>query len=53
MPNLPTRLVQRTQEPLADVESLTLPIYETTTYVFESAAQVSAYNEGRTSKYLY
>ena len=53
MPNLPTRLVQRTQEPLADVESLTLPIYETTTYVFESAAQVSAYNEGKTSKYLY
>jgi cystathionine beta-lyase/cystathionine gamma-synthase len=53
MPKLPTRLVQRTPEPLADVESLTLPIYETTTYVFDSAAQVAAYNEGRTSKYLY
>ena len=53
MPTLPTRLVQRTREPLADVESLTLPIYETTTYVFDSAAQVSEYNEGKTSKYLY
>jgi cystathionine beta-lyase/cystathionine gamma-synthase len=53
MPKLPTRLVQRTPETLADVESLTLPIYETTTYVFESAAQVAAYNEGRTRKYLY
>ena len=53
MPNLPTRLVQRSSEPLADVEPLTLPIYETTTYVFDSAAQVRAYNEGKTTKYLY
>jgi cystathionine beta-lyase/cystathionine gamma-synthase len=53
MPKLPTRLVQRSKEPLADVESLTLPIYETTTYVFDSAEQVSAYNQGKTSKYLY
>src|SRR5215207_6409831 len=53
MPKLPTRLVQRTSEPLADVEPLTLPIYETTTYVFDNAAQVRAYNEGKNSKYLY
>ena len=53
MPKLPTRLVQRSKEPLAEVESLTLPIFETTTYVFDSAAQVGAYNEGRTNKYLY
>ena len=32
---------------------LTTPIYETSTFVFESAAEVLAYNEGRSSKYLY
>ena len=37
----------------ADVEPLTTPIYETTTYVFDSAEQVKAYNEGRNNKYLY
>jgi cystathionine beta-lyase/cystathionine gamma-synthase len=32
---------------------LTTPIYETTTFVFENAEDVRAYNEGRSSKYLY
>lgn len=32
---------------------LVTPIYETTTFVFESAADVVAYNEGRSGKYLY
>jgi cystathionine beta-lyase/cystathionine gamma-synthase len=32
---------------------LTTPIYETTTFVFENAEEVRAYNEGRSSKYLY
>ena len=32
---------------------LTTPIYETTTFVFESAAEVRAYNEGRSKKFLY
>ena len=32
---------------------LTHPVYETTTFVFASAAEVVAYNEGRSSKYLY
>ena len=32
---------------------LTIPIYETTTFVFENAEEVRAYNEGRSSKYLY
>jgi cystathionine beta-lyase/cystathionine gamma-synthase len=32
---------------------LTPPIYETSTFVFDSAAEVVAYNEGRSSKYLY
>ncbi len=33
--------------------SLTVPIYETSTFVFDSAAQVQAYAEGRSSGYLY
>jgi cystathionine gamma-synthase/methionine-gamma-lyase len=32
---------------------LTTPIYETSTFVFENAEEVRAYNEGRSSKYLY
>jgi cystathionine beta-lyase/cystathionine gamma-synthase len=32
---------------------LTTPIYETTTFVFDSADDVLAYNEGRSAKYLY
>ena len=32
---------------------LTTPIFETTTFVFESAADVLAYNNGTSSKYLY
>ena len=32
---------------------LTTPIYETTTFVFETADEVVAYNEGRSAKYLY
>ena len=32
---------------------LTTPIYEATTFVFDSAAEVKAYNEGRSKKFLY
>jgi cystathionine beta-lyase/cystathionine gamma-synthase len=32
---------------------LTTPIYETTTFVFDSAEEVQRYNEGRSSRYLY
>src|SRR5262249_23714308 len=32
---------------------LTTPIYETTTFVFENAKEVVAYNEGRSTKHLY
>jgi cystathionine beta-lyase/cystathionine gamma-synthase len=32
---------------------LTTPIYETTTFVFDSAAEVVRYNEGRSARYLY
>jgi len=36
-----------------DPKPLTPPIYETSTFVFDSAQQVLAYNEGRSGKYLY
>jgi cystathionine beta-lyase/cystathionine gamma-synthase len=36
-----------------DADPLTTPIYETTTFVFESAAEVRAFNEGTSKKYLY
>jgi cystathionine beta-lyase/cystathionine gamma-synthase len=32
---------------------ITLPIYETTTYLFDNAAEVVAYNEGRSDRFLY
>jgi Cystathionine beta-lyases/cystathionine gamma-synthases len=32
---------------------LTTPIYETTTFIFDNAQEVVAYNEGRSNKYLY
>ena len=36
-----------------DAEPLTTPIYETTTFVFESAEEVRRYNEGKSAKFLY
>src|SRR5690348_10042413 len=48
-----TEIVQGSQGTDRDAEPLATPIYETTTFVFESAAQVRAYNEGRSGRYLY
>ena len=48
-----TQLVQRAEGVLRDAEPLTTPIYETTTFVFDSAQEVRDYNEGRSKKYLY
>jgi cystathionine beta-lyase/cystathionine gamma-synthase len=36
-----------------DAVPLTTPIYETATFVFNSAQELVAFNEGRSSKYLY
>jgi cystathionine beta-lyase/cystathionine gamma-synthase len=36
-----------------DAEPLTTPIYETTTFIFENAAEVRAFNEGQSKKFLY
>src|SRR5215813_14924283 len=48
-----TQLIHAGEVDRADVAALTTPIYETTTFVFDDAAEVVAYNEGRSSKHLY
>lgn len=48
-----TESIRRQSADLRDVDPLTTPVYETTTYVFDSAQQVLDYNEGRSGKYLY
>jgi cystathionine beta-lyase/cystathionine gamma-synthase len=48
-----TELVHRAAGLLRHAEPLTTPIYETTTFVFESAEEVRDYNQGRSQKYLY
>ena len=48
-----TRLIHAGETDLGDAVPLTTPVYETATFVFDSASEVVAYNEGRSSKYLY
>jgi len=36
-----------------DADPLTTPIYETTTFIFENAAEVQAFNDGKSRKFLY
>jgi cystathionine beta-lyase/cystathionine gamma-synthase len=47
-----TELIHRPDGPI-NAASLTIPIYETTTFIFESAEEVRDYNEGRSAKFLY
>ena len=53
MKGVATRLIHAGETALGDAVPLTTPIYETSTFVFESAQEVLDYNEGRSSKYLY
>jgi cystathionine beta-lyase/cystathionine gamma-synthase len=48
-----TDAIRRPDLPGGDPEALTTPIYQTTTFVFDSAQQVRDYNEGHSEKYLY
>jgi cystathionine beta-lyase/cystathionine gamma-synthase len=48
-----TQLIHGGEIDRAAVAPLTTPIYETTTFVFDNAAEVAAYNEGRSRKHLY
>lgn len=48
-----TAIVHGSQGIDTNARPLTTPIYETTTFLFENAAEVLAYNEGRSPKFLY
>jgi len=48
-----TELIHAGEAGVGVAVPLTTPIYETSTFVFENADEVVAYNEGRSSKYLY
>jgi cystathionine beta-lyase/cystathionine gamma-synthase len=48
-----TELIHAGETDTSAAAPLTTPIYETTTFVFENAQEVVAYNEGRSNKHLY
>ena len=48
-----TELIHVGEVDRGDAVPLTTPIYETTTFVFDTAEEVVAYNEGRSQKFLY
>ena len=48
-----TELIHAGESGIGDAVPLTTPIYETSTFVFENAAEVAAYNQGKSTKYLY
>jgi cystathionine beta-lyase/cystathionine gamma-synthase len=50
---LSTELIHRSEGSSLSADPLTTPIYETTTFVFESAEDVRQYNEGKSDKFLY
>ena len=48
-----TELIHAGKADLRDVQPLTTPVYQSSTFVFENAREVADYNEGRSSKFLY
>jgi cystathionine beta-lyase/cystathionine gamma-synthase len=48
-----TELIHAGEDDRGVAVPLTTPIYETTTFVFDSAEEVEAYHAGRSAKYLY
>jgi cystathionine beta-lyase/cystathionine gamma-synthase len=48
-----TRIIHLAEGVSEGAEPLTTPIYETTTFVFESAEEVKRYNEGKSQRFLY
>src|SRR5215471_4313065 len=48
-----TKMIHGSQGINRDADPLTTPIYETTTFLFDNAAEVKAYNEGRSKRFLY
>ncbi|WP_291982894.1 aminotransferase class I/II-fold pyridoxal phosphate-dependent enzyme [Luteitalea sp.] len=52
-PGLATRLIHTAEGAQPHAAPLTTPIYETTTFLFDSTADLQAYIDGSTGKYLY
>ena len=52
-PGFATELIHAGESDHGAAVPLTTPIYETTTFVFENAQEVVAYNEGKSAKFLY
>jgi cystathionine beta-lyase/cystathionine gamma-synthase len=50
---LATELIHRGEERPPRAEPVNVPIYETTTFLFESAEEVRRYQEGKAEKFLY
>jgi cystathionine beta-lyase/cystathionine gamma-synthase len=48
-----TEIIHASQGVNRDADPLTTPIYETTTFLFDSAEEVKAFNEGRSRRFLY
>src|SRR5215510_1040439 len=48
-----TEIIHGSQGVNRDADPLTTPIYETTTFLFDNAEEVKAYNEGRSARFLY
>jgi len=48
-----TETIHRGDGVSPSAEPLTTPIYETTTFIFDSADEVVQYNEGKSAKFLY
>jgi cystathionine beta-lyase/cystathionine gamma-synthase len=48
-----TEIIQGSTGRNRDADPLTTPIYETTTFLFENAAEVMAFNQGTSKKFLY
>jgi cystathionine beta-lyase/cystathionine gamma-synthase len=50
---LSTELIHRGEDAPVRADSVNVPIYETTTFLFENADEVRRYQEGKVDKYLY
>ncbi len=48
-----TEILHRAEGARAGAEPLTTPIYQTSTFVFANAAEMEAYQQGRSDKYIY
>lgn len=53
MSGFATELIHAGEADTGVATPLTTPVYETTTFLFENAQGVLAYNEGRSTRYLY